>query len=114
VSTRLLDIDPLSGIASTFRYDYGRDEVIYGQFQQTEPIIETNKRRVIEDDHAYQRKNDWIHYARIPNIVILEWKTKFGVDFFKPGQEKEWGRLVNSPDYRDVKCTPINHDFKRG
>ena len=110
MSARILDVDPLSGIASTFRYDHARDEVVYGQFQQCDPILEHNKRNVIEADHARQMKNDWIHYAKIPNVVILQWKTNHGVDFMKPGQEKAWFKLLNHPDYKYLKCTPYHHE----
>ena len=76
----------------------------------TAPDTASPVRTVIEADHSNQKKNDWIHYAKIPNIVIMQWKTNYGVDFFKREDEKRWMRLLNSPEYKYLKCSPLKHD----
>ena len=108
--SRVLDIDPISGIATTFRYDSELDKTIIGYHQNTTPIIEANKRAVIETDAKAQMKNDLVHYARIPTIVQYEWLYKHGVDFNKTEHQKAWMRLLNSPDYKYLKTTTIYHD----
>ena len=109
MTTRILDRDPLSGITTTFRFDHARDEVIIGEYQDCEPVLEDNKRALIEADHRAQMKGDWIHYAKVPNVVILQWKTNHGVDFFNPHHKREWFKLLNSPDYAYLKRSPIKH-----
>ena len=110
MTTRILDRDPITGIVTTFRYDHANDQFTIGEHQDCEPIIEYNKRVMIEADHSGQKKRDWIHYAKIPNVVICQWKTNYGVDFFKREDERRWMKLLNSPEYKYLKCSPLKHD----
>ena len=107
---QILDHDPLSGMTVTMDYNHSTDELIIKHEQDTTHIIEANKRSLIESDHRAQMRNDWIRYARVPDIVIMEWKTKFGVDFFNNEHWPRVMKLINSPEYRDLKASTIYHD----
>ena len=48
--SRIIDVDPVSGITSTFDYHAPTDTVILGYHQDIEPIIEANKRRKLNID----------------------------------------------------------------
>ena len=105
----ILDFNPLTGEYTTFRYNHADDSVTIGHHQDVEPILDDNKRLVIEADHSQQIKNDWIRYARVPNILIMQWKRELGIDFLT-ADTKTVMMLVNSRDFRDVKTTTIHHD----
>ena len=108
---RILDVNPLTGEWITFDYEADGDKVTVGHWQDTTKIIEDNKRAMLDvDSHRKQAKNEWALYARIPNIVIMEWKQKYGVDFFNKDHWKRVMQLINSPDYKDLKRTTYFHD----
>jgi uncharacterized lipoprotein len=106
----VLDYNPLTRETVTFEL-VGRDnDIVIGHSQDTTHIIEANKRDVIELDAQGQMKRDWIKYARVPNIVIMEWRQKFGVNFFNRNHQRKVMELINSRDYKDCKTTSITHD----
>ena len=107
----ILDFNPFTGETVTFDYHHSDDTFTIGHHQDCEPIMDANKRARIEIDAKQQMANDWVHYASVPNILIMKWKQEHGVDFFNP---EHWPRvmaLINSRDYREgVKSTTIHHD----
>src|SRR6478609_1090617 len=108
---RFVDFDPISGITTTFTYDHTCDQFTIAHSQDTTAIQESNRLAQLDiDAHRAQAKNDWSLYAKVPNIVIMEWRQKFGVDFFNPDHWPQAMKLINSPDYRDVKRTTYHHD----
>ena len=108
---RLLDVNPLTGEWITFDYNHAEDTFTIGHHQDTTPIIEENKKAILEiDHHKFQAKNEWAHYAKVPNIVILEWKQKYGVDFFNRDDWPRVMKLINSREYADLKRTTYKHD----
>jgi hypothetical protein len=108
---QLIDVDPISGITTTFSYDHANDQFTVGYFQDTTAIQESNKLAQLDiDSHRKQAKNNWNLYARVPNIVIMEWKRKYGVDFFDRDHWPRVMQLINSRDYADVKRTTYYHD----
>lgn len=107
----ILDYNPFTGETVTFEYNHANDSVTIGHHQDCSGIIDANKRARIEIDAKKQMANDWIHYASIPNILILKWKREHNVDFFNPDDWPKVMALINSRDYRDgVKATTITHD----
>jgi hypothetical protein len=45
--------------------------------------------------------------ASIPAYVIYEWITKHGVNLYDPNHQDGVKRLLNSSDYRWLKCREI-------
>ena len=109
--TRLLDFNPLTGESVTFRYDHATDQFIIGHHQDTTAVVEDNQAAMLDiDAHRRQAKNDWAHYAKIHNVVIMKWKQDHGVDFFDRNHWSKVMSLLNSPDYRYLKRTSYFHD----
>lgn len=107
---RLIDYNPLTGEQVTFSYDHANDQFQIGHIQDCTPIIEDNKRAIIENDHQKQVKKGRVHYARIPNVVIMKWKQELGVDVFNRNHKKKVMQLLEDPDWKYLKRTTITHD----
>lgn len=106
----ILDYDPLTGEKVTFEWHETEGTFTIGHHQDVTNVLEENKRLVLEADHQKQVKDGWLKYASVPTIVIMKWKQEHGVDFFN---ENHWPKvmgLLNSPEYRFLKATPITHD----
>ena len=108
----ILDVNPFTGETVTFDYNAADDSITIGHHQDCAPIIDDNKRQIIEADHSQQIKNDWIKYATVPYVVIEKWKRELGVNFFSPdpAEFKKVMMLINSRDWRKVKTSAITHD----
>lgn len=106
--SQILDYNPLSGITTEMQYDHSTDMVNITTHQDVSEIIEQNKREIIELDHS--KKDAMRHYARIPPVVIMHWKQKYGVDFFNRDHWPRVMKLINSAEYRDLKTTTMHHD----
>jgi len=106
---RILDHDPISGTTTLFHWNNDGTFAIE-HTQDVNGIIEHNKRQLIESDHKKQMQKDWIKYASIPDVIVLKWKNELGVDVTKREHRKKMFQLINSPEYRFLKTTPIFHE----
>ena len=116
METRILDIDPLTGIKTTFRYDDATDQFKIGYSQsreQVEHLVDHAKRQAIESDAKLQMKNDMVKYATVPTIVQYEWLKKYGLNFYKREHFAACMALIDRGDYGYLKTTPIKHDFRQ-
>ena len=62
--------------------------------------MERNQR--LRNDKQYKRdgiKNDWYHFATIPAILIMEFKTKHNLDVFNDDDLPAIEKLLAGPDY---------------
>lgn len=108
---RFVDFDPITRVYTHFVYDNDTDQFKVVRTQNTDPITEDNKLATLDvDQHRQQAKNDWAHYAKVPNIVIEKWLNEEGVNFFDPNHWPRVMRLINSPEYRYLKRTTYYHD----
>jgi hypothetical protein len=78
------------------------------RYEQTaesiQQIIDRNKAAQLENTG----KMDVLEKAaEIPIGVMFEWITKYGIDFWNPNHKDGVKRLLNSPDYRYLKCRNI-------
>lgn len=76
--------------------------------QDVEPVLELAKTERINGLTDGGIKKDLWLYARIPPVVIMELKNKYGVDIFKRGDLKKAFQLINS-EYPYLKCTEKRH-----
>lgn len=107
---RLIDKDPITGEAVWWDFDHASQQATITHTQDVSAILEANKRSANDEDKTkHGIKNDWWKYASIPNIVIVEWKQKYGVDIFNRDHQKAWFKLLNSPEYRYLKTTTKTH-----
>lgn len=102
MTERLLDYDPVSGMAEWFSTDTDGNSFIRYE-QDTAPILDHNKERQAE---SFDKRADMWHAATIPNIVLMEWVTKHGVKFWDPNHREGVRRLLNSDEYRYLR---VNH-----
>lgn len=107
--SRVLDFNPLSGESVMFDYDAHTDQMILTHQQDVRRELAFAHNKAV-DDSATKRgiKNDLWHYARVPNIVILEMKQKHGVDFFDRNHKKRVFELLNT-EYAYCKTTDKHH-----
>lgn len=107
---RLIDYDPLTKVSTFFDYVPETDTTIVSREQDIASILEANKR--LQNDEQYTRdgiKEEFWHYATIPNIVIEKWKNEEGIDVFNKNHERRVFQKLNSPEYRYLKTTTKIH-----
>lgn len=97
---RLLDFDPATGMKTWFSSsdDGGTWNLRYEQ--DASPILDANKESQAED---FDRRSDMWHAASIPNVVLMEWSTKHGVNFWDKNHAEGVRRLLNSDEYRYLR-----------
>ncbi len=105
--SRLLDYNPITGESIRFNYDHANDQFTVIHEQDCSAIIEDNKRAMIEADHRHQLKNDWVHVARIPNVVAMNWMTELGVNIFDRAHDRKVNQLLDSREWAFLKRTPL-------
>ena len=103
---RVLSHDPVTGITEVFHDT--EDGFQIETIQNVTEIIDTNK---VQSNHVpYKSKSQDGEYwraARIPNVVQMEWLTKFGIDCYNPDHADAVKKLLNSNEYMHLKCAPI-------
>ena len=110
MSKRLLDIDPVTKIASWFEYDDLTDDTTIS-YTGGDLDAQVEASKDLQNDDEYTRKgmkNDALHYAHIPDMILLKWKFE-GVDITN---KKELFRKVNEPEYSYLKTTKLVHKAK--
>lgn len=105
MAKRLLDYDPLTGVATYHHYDHTNDTTIIESVQDAAPFIENNKQNQLLDNDKQQIKNNWWHVASIPIGVQYKWMTEHGVNVWDKSHRKAVFKLLNDPDYRYLKTT---------
>lgn len=107
---RILDYDPVTKITTTFDYDHVTDMTIIGREQDISGILEMNKLLANSDEYTkHGFKEDWWHYATIPNIVIEKWLNEDGIDVYNKEHRKAVYKKLNQPEYRYLKTTSKMH-----
>lgn len=101
MSKRLLDYDPLTKTATYHDYDHSTGKTYIEQVQDVKHILDRNKRAQNNDLQRgrYAKKDDWYHFASIPNQVIIEFKQKYNLDVFNEDDLPKIEKLLQSRDY---------------
>lgn len=99
-----------SGVETWADSTYGDHRQQFHYRQDVEPVLELAKYEKINGlaDTKRAKENDVRLYARIPPVVIMELKNKYGVDIFKREHMKRAMYLINT-EYPHLKCTEMNH-----
>lgn len=109
--SRLLDYNPLTGESVTFDWNDEEGTFTIGHHCDMQPFLDANERHRIEGDSKAEIKKGWMKLAAgITNPIILKWRQEHGVDFFN---QEHWPRvleLLNSREYRKLKCTDLIHN----
>lgn len=96
MTERLIDYDPLSGVATYHAYDAESDTTLIRTEQDAEAILERNKRLAGEGAPT----GDFWRAASIPNGLIHKWLVEEGVDVFNRDHWPAVRRKLNSSEYR--------------
>lgn len=90
---RLFDEDPLTGIRTTFVMEHGADDFKLVREQYLDPQLQNN---LEQRNHREQTwKGDIHHCARIPNVVLEDFKRR-GIDLINDQDELQ--KWLNDPD----------------
>lgn len=104
MAKRLLDYDKLTRTAVYHDYDHETKQTIITEVQDVEHYLERNKR--LANDTDYKRKgikNDWYHFASVPNGVMVEIMQKHNVDWRNDDDLPKIERILSSNEYRYLR-----------
>lgn len=102
----LVDDGSFNGLRKWMRStdeDEGTVQVAYDQINLKQ-FLDDNKRAQSE---GFDRKSEFWHAAKIPPIIEIEWRTKYGIDLTNPNHAEGVRRLLNSSEYSHLKRAPI-------
>lgn len=110
MTKRLLDYDPIHGVACYWQYNHADETVTLTHEQDVSRILDANREQANDDDKTRRGiKNDWWKYATVPAIVEIEWRNKYGVELDNPEHRRKVFDLLNHPDYKYLKTTSKTH-----
>lgn len=110
---RVLSKDPITGLITFHQYDEHTDETVISYAADSTPVIERNKALKNEPDYWKKGvKAEFAHFANIPVMVQMDWLVNKKVDILKRDDGKKMFRLLNDPDYSDLKVTTKVHVCK--
>lgn len=109
MTKRLLDFNPLTGEKVWFQYSEHDDSMAITHEQDVTPAVEVAHHFATDSNYTRKGiKNDWWHYAKVPNTIILKMKQEDGVDFFDRNHAKRMFELLNTK-YKAFKVTSGHH-----
>lgn len=95
-TTTLMGVDELTG------------DITIKTVQDVKPFLERMKQMRLNADYSKKGiKEEWWHYASVPNVVIMELRNK-GIDFFNPDDMKKALKEINA-NYSWLKATDKIH-----
>lgn len=97
---RLLDYSPHTGMKTWFSASEDGDTWNLRYEQDVSPILDRNKEMQAE---SFDKRSEMWHAASIPNVILMEWKTKHGVEAWNKDHAEGVKRLLNDPDYRYLR-----------
>jgi hypothetical protein len=103
MSRKFLDFNPDTGLLTTTAFEDGRNIVKYEQ--DCQPYWDANAAFRANDDRWRKGvKEGFAHAAFVPDVVIIDMKTRFGVNFYDKNQRKQVLKLIES-HYPHCKVT---------
>lgn len=99
----LLDYDPISGMKEWISTDEDTGETFVRYEQDVSPILDYNKEMQAD---GFDKRSEMWHAAKVPNVVAMEWLTKYGVQMWNPAHKDGVRKLLNSNEYRYLR---VNH-----
>ena len=111
MTKRFVDYEPLSGHTTYVDYDSVTDTTtVITEFPDLESSLDRNK--ALANDRDYTRrgiKEEFWHYAFIPNAIIEKWLIEERINVFDKNDDKKVFQKLNSPEYRYLKTTTKIH-----
>jgi hypothetical protein len=103
---RMLECDPLTGVAEYHHYDAASDRTVIETVQDVAPVLERNKVLQNGDDAGWSQSRDLRRAATIPDIIILKWRNEYGIDVFNRNHWPAVKKLLNDPEWRYLRTAP--------
>lgn len=114
-TTRLLDLNPLTGEAVLFAdHNDGTFELVHVQSNESvQSILDVNKRRAnMTARSRRQRKENWWHYATIPNVILLRWNKEINGNILAKENAAELFKRLNMREHEYLRATHGRHTVK--
>jgi hypothetical protein len=102
---QLIDDGSFNGVRKFIRADDDDNVQVRYEGHDAKGILDANKRSQI--DTMNTRMGEMEKVASIPTSVMYEWLVKFGVNAWNPAHQDGVIKLLNSSDYRYLKCRDI-------
>lgn len=103
MARKFLSFNPSSGLLVTTAYEDGRNVVKYEQ--DCSPIWDDNAEKRANTGRWQQGvKESFAHAAFVPDVVIVDMLTRFGVNFYDKDQRKRVMQLIET-EYPKCKTT---------
>lgn len=102
-----LEIDPVTGIRSDFKWNENDQEYTIERYADVEPVLDFAK--AVSNEVGMNRediKKGWWLYAKLPPIVILQMRAK-GINVYDKNDQDRMYAEINS-HYPHLKCTTGN------
>lgn len=94
-------------LLQTFRADEANPDVLTIAIEEdVEPILEHNKRRLLDFDHANTRKHSSVIAAIVPQSFAMKWLLEDGLWMLN---RHHWPKILeklDSPEYRGLRTSP--------
>lgn len=107
---QLLNFDPVTGLITYSAQEDGKE--IIGYKQDVEPILEVCAEMRKTDDFWNEGvKNSFVHYASVPDAIILRMWIEDKCNFYDKNERPRILRLINTK-YPECKVTTKNHEIR--
>lgn len=104
MAKRLIDFDQFSGIETWHEYDAVENKTVITETQDVEALLKQNRAEYNDADMKRRgMENEMLKVASVPLTVLMEWKTKHGVDAWNKDHTKKIMKLLNDPEYRYLR-----------
>lgn len=95
MALKFLNFDPLTKLLTTTAFEDGKNVVKYEQ-DVSQIFDKTAELRAAGGLWDHGMKQSIVRAAHVPDIVILDMKTRFGVDFYDKSQRKRVLELIET------------------
>ncbi len=103
MSKKFLDYNPSTGLVTTTAYEDGKNYVRYEQ--DVEPFFDFASQLRSDTERTRQgMKDELLHAAFVPDVVIIDMLQRFGVNFYDKAQQKRVVELIET-EYPKCKTT---------
>ena len=102
MTKQLFDVNPHTREVTYHHYDEATDITMIEVVQDAQPYIERSKR--LANNPEYKRagiKQDWYHFASVPNTVLVELKQKYHLDWTKKDDLQKIEKVL-ARDYKKL------------
>ena len=96
----LLDYNPVTGMREWISTDEDGNSFIRYE-QDVSAVLDHNKEMQANND--LDRRSDMWLAARLTDGIMLEWKSKHGIEAWNPDHAEGVKRLLNSNEYRYLR-----------